>query len=204
MSTRRLSEEISRRFTARMAEARGARTKAAAPDDRDREAREKAARARKESEWRDFGEFAQAISRSAVSSSLIDPRLVRATGLNENSPTDGAFAIPPLFLDEIVPEIFDGSVIGGLVDLRETTKPLADVKIPGFDETTRADGGRLGGVLSTWLNSGTTIPTTFPRFRNLGFDGSSIFVAVIASSALASDAPLFGSYLKEAIISEFG
>ena len=73
MSTRRLSEEISRRFTARMAEARGVRTKAAAPpsapasrDDRDREARAAAARARKDGEWRDFGEFAQAIARSAV------------------------------------------------------------------------------------------------------------------------------------------
>jgi HK97 family phage major capsid protein len=59
-------------------------------------------------------------------------------------------------------------------------------------------------VLSVWLNSGTAIPTTFPRFRNLTFEGSSIFVAIITSSELAGDAPLLSSYLKEALKSEFG
>jgi HK97 family phage major capsid protein len=204
MSTRRLSEEISRRFTARMLASRAAR-EAPAPADTAaaREARATAARARKEGEWRDFGEFAQAIARSAVANQ-VDPRLTRATGLNEDSPSDGGFAIPTLFLDELMPEIFAGSVLGWQVDLRETTRPLAEVKIPGFDETTRADGGRLGGVLSTWLNSGTAIPTTFPRFRNVAFQGNSLFAAIIATSELAADAPLLGSYLQEAIISEFG
>jgi HK97 family phage major capsid protein len=210
MSVRRLSEEISRRFDARMVASRAARGAAppSAPADTvaAREARAAAARARKEGDsFRDdFGEFAQAIARSAVSSSLIDPRLVRATGLNELDPSQGGFAIPTTFLDEIIPDIFYGSVLSGLVDLRETTKPLADVRIPGFDETTRADGGRLGGVLSSWLNDGTAIPTNFPRWRNLSYQGNSLFVATAASSELVADAPLLGSYLKEAIISEFG
>jgi len=135
----------------------------------------------------------------------VDPRLVRApSGANINDPTSGGFLIAEQYTDELIALAYEEALIASLCDRRLTSKPLAAVKIPGIDETSRADGSRFGGVVSYWLGEGTAPPATLPRFKNLELSAKKIIALVYGTDELMSDAPLFEAHVKRALKAEFG
>lgn len=117
---------------------------------------------------------------------------------NEGDPTAGGFAVPPQVSESILLPIFSGeSVFGSLVDRRETANPIADVKIPGIDETSRVDGFQWGGVTVYWEGESAQAPASFPREKMLDFSGKKITGIVRASRELMNDAPMFGSVVAK-------
>jgi len=135
----------------------------------------------------------------------VDPRLVRAsTGANINSPTDGGFLIEEQYSQELVALAYEESLVADLCDRRPTAKPLAAVKVPGIDETSRADGSRFGGVLSYWGDESKSTPTTLPRFKNIEFSARKIIALVFGTDELLADAPMFEAHVKRALRAEFG
>jgi HK97 family phage major capsid protein len=135
----------------------------------------------------------------------VDPRLVRASaGANINDPTAGGFLIEEQYSQELVALAYEESLIADLCDRRPTSKPLAAVKIPGIDETSRADGSRYGGVIAYWGDESKSTPTTLPRFKNIEFSARKIIALVFGTDELLADAPMFEAHVKRALRAEFG
>ena len=157
--------------------------------------------------FRSLGEQLQAIARCAdgAGPAAIDTRLVRApTGMGELDPSGGGFIIEPQFAEALVAGISDAAQLALLTDRRETSNPLAEVKLPTIDETSRADGSRYGGVLAYWGQEASNVSTTFPRWRSLEFTGKKLIGVAVCSSELVADVPMLEAHLSKAFAVEFG
>jgi HK97 family phage major capsid protein len=155
-----------------------------------------------------FDSFAQqvaAISRAAAGGG-IDPRLKRAplvrapSGLTTMDPTLGGFLVAPEFAPAITQSVYDQATLASRCDRRVTKNLLAGIKIPGLDETSRQEGSRYAGTTVYWpAQEGTTVSSTFPKWRALELAGHKIMAIVMATNELMADAPLFGSYIMDVL-----
>jgi HK97 family phage major capsid protein len=152
---------------------------------------------------RAFGDFAVATVHEADGLKRHDPRLQRAPGgASEGNPADGGILVPEQFVPIIKQTTYDISEIAGLVDHRETDNPLGTVKIPGIDETSRADGSRWGGFASYWDDESGSVSTSFPRSKMIEFSTRKIHITTRVSRELLNDAPMLGAYLLTGFIEE--
>lgn len=161
--------------------------------------------ARRDQPLSKFGSLAENIRAivKAEGGGEVDPRLSRApTGLNTTDPTAGGFLIEPEYSSELLALAYEETLIAGLCDRRETENPLAEVKVPGIDETSRADGSRFGGVLSYWEAEGHTVPATLPKFKNIAFSGKKLFALIYGTNELMADAPMFEAHVKRVFAAE--
>lgn len=135
--------------------------------------------------------------------SVVDDRLVRApTGLGEGDPSGGGFLVQTSFAQELVGLAYEESVIAQLCDRRNTQFPLLDTRIPGIDETSRADGSRWGGALAYWASEADNVISTLPRFRNLAFSAKKLIAIAYGSNELMADSPMFEAHIKRVFSAE--
>jgi HK97 family phage major capsid protein len=135
----------------------------------------------------------------------IDPRLMRApAGANINDPTAGGFLIEEQYSQVLAALAYEESFVADLCDRRPTARPLASVKVPGIDETSRADGSRFGGALSYWEAESASTPLSLPRFKNIEFSAKKIIALVFGTDELLADAPMFETHVIRALKAEFG
>jgi HK97 family phage major capsid protein len=142
----------------------------------------------------------------AESGGPIDPRLTRApAGASATDGTAGGFLLEDQYSREMTALAYEGAWIAPMCDRRPTSKPLSALKIPGIDETSRADGSRFGGAFSWWAGEGTAPPTaSLPRFKNLEMVTKKIIALLYGTDELMADAPLYEATIKRALIAEFG
>ena len=62
------------------------------------------------------------------------------------------------------------------------------MKFPAVDETSRADGSRFGGIVSSWLGQGTTTGPGKPRFREMDLKLRKIAAFIYQTDEMAADA----------------
>jgi len=133
----------------------------------------------------------------------IDDRLVRApSGLNTEDPTAGGWLTEPEFSQKWITSVYGMSPFAGMCDRRQTENKLGEVKIPGIDETSRADGSRNGGVLAVWPREGTAINASIPRWKMLEFAGNKVQAYVFGTNELMNDAPMFEAHLNKVVPEE--
>jgi HK97 family phage major capsid protein/HK97 family phage prohead protease len=145
-----------------------------------------------------------AISR-AIRDRRVDPRLVRApTGGNESDPSAGGFLVAPTFAWDLISPLYDENPVAERVTRWESDQPLAEVRMPGIDETSRADGSRWGGALAYWAAEADTLTGSFPRFRNLTFSPKKLIAIVTGTDELMADSPLFDSAIRSIFALEMG
>jgi len=153
------------------------------------------------SAFKSLGHFLQAVAVQGASH-ISDPRLVRApAGAGEVDPTGGGFLVPTTYETELIGSMFEESVLAQFTDRRETDRP-ADCRLPGVNETSRADGSRWGGVLSYWKNEGDLPAATFPKFRMLEFSAKKLIALCSASNELINDVPLLEGHMRRAFAGE--
>lgn len=152
-----------------------------------------------------LGHYARAVISAAGDNVKPDERLVRAgpSGANEGDPTAGGFLIPDAFSDKLIGSLWEQSVIGPLVDKRETDFP-ENMSLPGVDETSRATGSRWGGVEAYFEGEGVEPPTTLPKIRAIKFKATKLIGVVICTEELIRDVPLLSSHLLRAYSAEAG
>src|SRR5579862_6245837 len=142
--------------------------------------------------FRSFGEQLQIVARAALLDGDVDERLVRApvirapTGLGEVDPSTGGFAVADAWVPGLITSLYSEAALAPLTDRRETSGPLASVKVPGIDETSRADGSRNGGALAYWSTEGASINPTLPRFRNNEFSAKKLIAVAVTSAELVA------------------
>jgi HK97 family phage major capsid protein len=134
----------------------------------------------------------------------IDEKLERSPyGLNTPDVTAGGFLINEEFSNKWIASIYGSSPFADLCDRRQTENRLAKLKIPGIDETSRADGFRNGGVLGVWTEEGTQVNATLPRWKMIEFSGNKLEVLVFGTNELLNDAPMFEAHLNKVVPDEF-
>jgi len=160
--------------------------------------------------FRSFGEQMQAVARStsrATGGLDVDQRLlqVRApAGGSEQVPADGGFLVQPEFATELVTKVYNqGAFLSRATHFPVTAANGIGVKIPGFDEQSRVDGSRWGGVKSYWSNEADTVTASKPRYRMLEIALKRLYALSYATDELISDTALLGAALETAFVNEF-
>jgi HK97 family phage major capsid protein len=133
----------------------------------------------------------------------VDDRLKQSpSGADITDPTSGGFLVQPNFSQQIITAAYGEALIAGQCDRRLTSRPLADVKFPGIDETSRADGSRFGGVVSYWGDEATQVAKSKPRWKNLNMSTRKLIAFVAGTNELLSDAPMFDAHLMQVVPAE--
>jgi HK97 family phage major capsid protein len=136
---------------------------------------------------------------------VTDPRLVRApAGASIGDPTGGGFLVEEAWSQELIGLAYEESLVAALCDRRPSASQLSAIKIPGIDETSRADGSRFGGIVSYWGGEGSAPPASLPKFKNVEISAKKLIALVYGTDELMADAPLFDAHLRRAIKAEFG
>lgn len=94
-----------------------------------------------------MGEHLQCVMRAGMPSGQADPRLyeVRASGLSESVGSEGGFLLPTGFSDQLLRLAHETGLLPSLCLKIPITKGNS-IDLPTIDQTSRADGSRLGGV----------------------------------------------------------
>jgi hypothetical protein len=125
----------------------------------ERQRRADASRDRINPPFKSFGEFLVEVAKASDPTFLPHAGLNRApVGANETDPSAGGFLVAPQWSDDLIYSVYTETVFAQLFDRRETSTQFAGVKIPGVDETSRAEGSRSGGFISLW--QGESVPST--------------------------------------------
>jgi len=158
--------------------------------------------ARTADEFDNIGRFTQALARFAGGDT--DRRLTRApTGLGETSGTGGGFLVPAVLGEPIFETIFSNRN-SALSYFRRLTIPdgANAIKVPGVDETSRANGYRWGGVSADFIDEGILQTNSFPRLKETTFAAEKMLALVPISGELLADAENLTNYLTAALADE--
>lgn len=146
-------------------------------------------------QFRNLGEQIHACIRHYASHGTdTDPRLVRApTGAGEADPTSGGFLVQTDFSTAIWMRVYELGQIMSRVNKIPISANANGLKIPAINEITRANGGRYGGVVSTWLGEGTAIPTSKPAWRTVDFNLKKLSSLMYLTDELMKDSTALSS-----------
>lgn len=163
--------------------------------------------------FKTFGEYLSAVA-IAKTQGTVDKRLraapdriVRApAGANVTNPTSGGFLVPPRWSEELLLSAYADSVIAKLcrqVPYDPEMGTLAGgVKLPGIDETSRADGSRYGGVRAYWAAEADQVSGSAPKWKAIEFDDKKLIGVCWVTNELVADASLLDFYVRRAFAAE--
>ncbi|WP_373498978.1 phage major capsid protein [Desulfococcus sp.] len=141
------------------------------------------------SEFRDAGEFAE-----IVASGLYDPRLVRST---MDSSGTGGYAVPV----ELASTWWDTALEDMVVLPNATVYPMqsSTLKVPSFDDDSRAAGQYFGGLALSWINeTGTSTPQS-AKLRLMTLNSKKAAIYCDTSAELAQDGQGFDQQIQDAM-----
>lgn len=155
-----------------------------------------------EQPFKSAGEFLTAVKNAAVMPSDIDRRLLplKATGLNEATPSSGGFLVQQDMQAGILQRMYG---VGGLLSkFNPMTVSGNGMLINAVDETSRADGSRFGGVLGYWLAEGGTKTATKPKFRQIDLKLKKVAALCYATDELLEDEVALESWINQYVPEE--
>lgn len=157
--------------------------------------------------WASFGEQMLAVRAAAAPGGSIDPRLFiknAATGLSEAVPSDGGFLVQQDFTTELLKRAYDTGVITSKVRKIPISANANGIKINGIDETSRANGSRMGGIQAYWENEADLYVGSKPKFRKIELNLKKLTGLCYATDELLEDAAALENILTDGFAEEFG
>jgi HK97 family phage major capsid protein len=152
-----------------------------------------------------FGEMLMAVRAAGnPDRPSFDPRLrieSRATGLSEGVASEGGFLLPDNFSNELIATVWNEPDILAKISKTGITKGN-NMKIPGINETSRADGSRHGGIQMYWEGEAGEKTATKPDFRMIDLTLKKVVGLCYATDELLDDAAALESYIRRAFSSE--
>ncbi len=132
-----------------------------------------------------------------------DARLVRApTGAGEVDPTGGGFLVQVDFQQAVWLLAHDMGELLQRVNKVPVSETSNGIKIQAVDESSRATGSRWGGVQSYWLDEGTTVTPTKPKFRRVEFDLKKLMSTMYMTDELLQDSTALTAIAGQAFSEE--
>lgn len=145
--------------------------------------------------FRNLGEMAYHVRRSAMHGGATDPRLERLASAttygNESSGVDGGFAIPPDFRNDIVQMVMGEE---SLVSRCDQVKTEGNTITYPTDETNPWQSS--GGVQAYWDNEAAAMSQSKPALGESTTKLNRITALVPMTDELLEDAPAMDSYLR--------
>lgn len=147
-------------------------------------------------------EFFQAVKMAEMYPGQEERRLLpfKATGLNEATPSQGGYLLPPQIAAGIHSNMWSvGSVLSRFNPIRVTGNSLT---INAVDETSRADGSRMGGVRGYWLAEAAQKTASKPKFRQIDLKLKKVAALCYATDELLDDASALESWIGNEVPNE--
>lgn len=143
--------------------------------------------------FKNIDEFTRCVMRAANRDNpQIDKRLIMddletkaATGLNTQDDTGAGFLIPDTMAAQIWEHVTSVGELMGQTD--QYTTSGNNLKINGFEEVSRKDSYRDGGVLAYWLDEAEQYTASQPRWRRMGFELHKLGVLTYLTEEQLSD-----------------
>jgi len=141
-----------------------------------------------------LGAFAMAV-KAATTTHEIDPRLyAAATGAGTQVDSSLGFAVPREVAPGIERTMFEQGKILSRVDARSITGNSIAYNL--FDETSRADSSRQGGVLGYWVDEGTAPTASMFKLARMEMKLRKVGALGVMTDELISDAIGLGGELE--------
>jgi len=149
------------------------------------------------------GEYFTAVKNAAIMPAALDPRLrgLKATGLSEAQPSQAGFLVPQQTAAGIIQRMYGTGSLLSLFSNRDAVSGN-NMTYNVVDETSRADGSRMGGIQGYWLNEGGTKTASKPTFRQLELKLKKVAALCVATDELLEDAPALASWLGREVPNE--
>ena len=148
------------------------------------------------------GEFFKAVKNASLYPAETDKRLLplKSNGLNEAIPSQGGFLVTPDIAAGIQQNMWStGSVLSLFTPITVSGPGLT---INGIDETSRANGSRMGGVTGYWLAEGGTKTASKPKFKQIELKLKKVIAACYATDELLDDAVALESWINNNVPTE--
>jgi HK97 family phage major capsid protein len=155
--------------------------------------------------FRSLGEQLTAVMKAGTPGGVVDPRLsTRATGLNEAVPSEGGFLVQQDFATVLIERAFETGLLPAKCRKVTIKAGSNGIKIPTVNETSRADGGRWGGVQMYWKGEGAAKTPTKPAFRMMDLDLKKLVGLCYATDEMIEDAAALEEIIIQAFSEEMG
>ncbi len=146
--------------------------------------------------FQSFGEFAQAVRRSAMSGAQVDSRLVLEAAApgnfaNESSGADGGFLVPVEFSTNLLSASYNQ--VQALLPLTDNTPVQGNSMAFPVDETTPWGSS---GIRAFWTDEAATMGQSKPLFDPAVLRLSKLTALVPVTDELLSDSTAIGAYLN--------
>jgi HK97 family phage major capsid protein len=163
---------------------------------------DEADRALKGNPFKTAGDFFMAVKDAEISPSQIDKRLLplKASGLNEAMPSQGGFLVTPDIASGIYQNMWgEGSLLRFFNPINVSGNGLT---VHAIDETSRADGSRMGGVQGYWMAEAAEKTATKPKFRDINLKLKKVAALMYATDELLEDATALESWIMNNVPNE--
>ena len=156
--------------------------------------------------FRSFGEQMRAVISAGIPGQRTDPRLYQTraiTGMGETIASDGGFLVGTEYSQDIIGSVYDKvGLLAPLCKRYQVATNSNTLKIPGIDETSRADGSRQGGIRSYWAEEGGSLTSSKPKFKQLNFELSKLTCLVYLTDELEMDTTALGNWISDRVKDE--
>jgi len=124
------------------------------------------------------------------------------SGMSEQVPADGGILVGTDRNTSIMERVYNTGELLRRVAIMPISGNSNGMTVYGVDETSRADGSRLGGVLAYWEGEADTATATKPKFREIDLKLKKVFGLVYATDELLQDASALESWVMSRLPDE--
>ena len=169
--------------------------------------------------FRSFGEYLQAVAAASLPRggeigqfqcgvydrrlSTGDPELRAPSGMAESTPSLGGFLVQMDYSNELFSKAHQASMIWQKCRNIPISGRSNGLKIPGIDETSRADGSRWGGIRAYWLDEAGTKTASKPTFYMVELSLKKLIGLCYTTDELLEDAGALEAVIRMAFEEEF-
>ena len=170
--------------------------------------------------FRTFGDYIQAVMLAGMPrghvvtknsigeemrSGYVHPYLTEraASGMSESLPQDGGYLVQTQYVDELMKKVYQTGVLAGKCRKFKIGPNANSLKIPGIDETSRADGSRWGGIRAYWQEEASEKTKSAPKFRVINLQLNKLVGLCYATDELVQDTTALASLINETFAKEF-
>lgn len=151
--------------------------------------------------FKSLGEQLVAVYNAYVNPHRMDDRLKSqkaVLGFNEGQASDGGFLVQTDFMDSIMQQVHDTSVLSSRCRRIPIGPNANGLKMNAINETSRANGSRWGGVRGYWLAEGTPLTSSQPTFRQIELNLKKLGALMYATDELLADTTALGAVMQQA------
>lgn len=153
--------------------------------------------------WDSLGEQLKAVKVHAASQGRIsDPRLNAALGQNETIDAEGGFNIAPEFASGLLTRAFNAGILAS--SCRKRPMSSSRLVINGIDDSSRATGGRFGGLAVYRIAEAALYTKAMMKFRRVELNANKLIGLYYATDEILEDAPALQAEINDQFPLAFG